>query len=73
MLLKKEVIFHNCLFEAKVKCCENGGLYDEDVKSHYDYIKDEFEINKGRFFFLFEALRSLCYLFGEKIEKIKNI
>jgi hypothetical protein len=47
LLLKKNAIFHNCLFEAKDKCCENGGSYDEDVKSHYDYIKDEFEINKG--------------------------
>jgi hypothetical protein len=47
LLLKKNAIFHNCLFEAKDKCCENGGSYDEDVKSQYYYIKDEFEINKG--------------------------
>jgi hypothetical protein len=47
LLLKKKAIFHNCLFDAKDKCSEKGGAYNEDVKSYFYYIKDEFEINKG--------------------------
>ena len=55
--------FQNCIFEIKDKFFENGGNCDSDVKSHYDNIEEEFEINGGDNHFLVEDLEVFAVYF----------
>ena len=48
--------FQNCIFEIKDKCFESGGSCDPDISSHYDNVKEEFEINGGKNHFLVDDL-----------------
>ena len=55
--------FQNCIFEIKDKFFENGGNCDSDVKSHYDNIEEEFEINGGDNHFSVEDLEVFAVYF----------
>ena len=56
--------FQNCIFEVKDKCFENGGICDADVKSHFDNIESDYEINGGNNNFLVENLEVFAVYFG---------
>lgn len=55
--------FQNCIFEVKDNCFDNGGTCDSDVKSHFDNIESEYEINGGKNNFLVEDLEVFAVYF----------
>ena len=55
--------FQNCIFEVKDNCFENGGTCDSDVKSHFDNIENDYEINGGKNNFLVEDLEVFAVYF----------